>query len=194
MIAFVAACNANGIACCTTVASVDPTTKQALYLRSVHTNNSTATAAPGTNTTEAGGSAGSGGVSAGAVAGAIVGALAAVACSAAAFVWLRRRRARRQAAAAAAPPSPKPSPKAGLLGSSGDDEHAAALATLPTKPAGLPPASVALLLQQLEQMEGGRAGYTASDADGYLLSYVTSLVSGGGCAKGEGKGCRSCLE
>lgn len=207
---YVHACNANGIACCTTVVVADPATQQPLFTKQVHTSNSTTAGGstggpqptpspvepptgPAGNGTEAGSSS-SGGVSAGAVAGAVVGVLAALACAAGLFVWLRRRRKQQVAASAAtaarAATDPKLSGGSGLPSSRGtgagtalsglDEEDAAAaaaLATVPTKPDGSTPASLASLLQALDRMEGGGAAYSGSAEDAYLLSYVTSLVS-----------------
>lgn len=199
---YIQACNANGIACCTTVAVVDPDTQQVLYSKDVHTSNSSGTTAGTTGGTEGPQPTPSpveppqpteadSGVNAGAVAGAVVGVVAALALTAGLIVWLRRRRKQQVAAgtAAGAASDPKLSSKAGMsstgraTGSSGlchlsDDAAAAALATVPTKPGGSTPASLESLLQGLEEMEGGGVAYSAGPEDAYLLSYVTSLVSG----------------
>lgn len=191
---YIDACNAIGIACCTSIAVIDPDTKQVLYSKQVHTSNSTsstggpqATPSPVPPQPEP-----DSGVDAGAVAGAVVGGVAALACAAGLFVWLRHRRQRQAVAAASAAGGAKPdaklSSRAGVSSAGGatsafcdwdEDAAAAAAATVPTKPGGSTPASLASLLQALEGMEGGGAAYSASAEDAYLLSYVTSLVSWG---------------
>lgn len=165
---FVDGCNDIGIACCTTVVVVDPNTQQVLYTKQVHTSNTTAV-----TDTETGGSGGSsGGTNTGAVVGGVLGGLAGVVCAAGTFVCFRRRRRQRAAVGAAQRGAylvNKPSPKAGMA-----VEESAALATLPTKPSGQSPASMASLLQQMEA-GGGAEGQALPEQDP-LLSYITSLV------------------